>query len=48
MIKRRVKAAIIYPTMVLIFATLVLVGTLLFLVPVFVNIFAQLGGDLPA
>jgi type IV pilus assembly protein PilC len=37
----------IYPTMVLIFATLVLVGMLLFLVPVFVNIFAQLGGDLP-
>src|SRR6187549_34504 len=46
-IKRRVKGAMIYPTMVLIFATLVLVGMLLFLVPVFVNIFAQLGGDLP-
>jgi type IV pilus assembly protein PilC len=37
----------IYPTMVLIFATLVLIGMLMFLVPVFVNIFAQLGGDLP-
>jgi type IV pilus assembly protein PilC len=37
----------IYPTMVLIFATLVLVGMLLFLVPVFVKIFQQLGGDLP-
>jgi len=46
-IKRRVKGAMIYPTMVLIFATLVLVGMLLFLVPVFVKIFAQLGGDLP-
>src|SRR5215207_3494316 len=46
-IKRRVKGAMIYPTMVLIFATLVLVGMLLFLVPVFVGIFAQLGGDLP-
>src|ERR671913_1581192 len=46
-IKRRVKGAMIYPTMVLIFATLVLIGMLLFLVPVFVNIFAQLGGDLP-
>src|SRR6187431_1063392 len=31
-IKRRVKGAMIYPTMVLIFATLVLVGMLLFLV----------------
>jgi type IV pilus assembly protein PilC len=46
-IKRRVKGAMIYPTMVLIFATLVLVGMLLFLVPVFVKIFASLGGDLP-
>ncbi len=46
-IKRRVKGAMIYPTMVLIFATLVLVGMLLFLVPVFVKIFEQLGGDLP-
>jgi type IV pilus assembly protein PilC len=46
-IKRRVKGAMIYPTMVMIFATLVLIGMLLFLVPIFVNIFAQLGGQLP-
>ena len=46
-IKRRVKGAMIYPTMVLIFATLVLIGMLMFLVPVFVNIFSQLGGNLP-
>src|SRR6266496_1982996 len=46
-IKRRVKCAMIYPTMVLIFATLVLIGMLLFLVPVFAGIFAQLGGQLP-
>ena len=46
-IKRRVKGAMIYPTMVLIFATLVLIGMLMFLVPVFVKIFAQLGGQLP-
>ena len=44
-IKRRVKGAMIYPTMVLIFATLVLIGMLMFLVPVFVNIFSQLGGS---
>ena len=36
-----------YPTMVLIFATLVLIGLLMFLVPVFVKIFAQLNGQLP-
>ena len=46
-IRRRDKGAMMYPTMVMIFATLVLVGLLMFLVPVFVNIFAQLGGKLP-
>jgi type IV pilus assembly protein PilC len=46
-IQRRVKGAMIYPTMVFIFASLVLTGMLLFLVPVFENIFKQLGGELP-
>src|SRR5436305_4649567 len=46
-IKRSGKGAMIYPTMVLIFATLVLIGMLMFLVPIFVKIFAQLGGELP-
>src|SRR5919109_1635353 len=46
-IKRRVKGAMIYPIMVFVFATLVLTGMLLFLVPVFVKIFEQLGGELP-
>ena len=46
-IKRRVKGAMMYPIMVLIFATLVLIGMLMFLVPIFVDIFKQLGGDLP-
>jgi type IV pilus assembly protein PilC len=46
-IRRRVKGAMIYPTMVLIFATMVLVGMLMFLVPIFVKIFASLGGELP-
>jgi type IV pilus assembly protein PilC len=46
-IRRRVKGAMIYPSMVMIFATLVLIGMLMFLVPVFVKIFGQLGGDLP-
>jgi type IV pilus assembly protein PilC len=46
-IKRRVKGAMIYPMVVLCFATLVLAGMLMFLVPVFVKIFDQLGGELP-
>ena len=46
-IKRRVKGAMMYPIMVFAFASLVLIGMLLFLVPVFTKIFGQLGGDLP-
>jgi type IV pilus assembly protein PilC len=46
-IKRRVKGAMVYPIVVLCFATLALMGMLLFLVPVFVKIFAQLNGQLP-
>src|SRR6476659_4852956 len=46
-IRRRVKGAMVYPTMVLIFATLVLAGMLMFLVPIFVKIFQELGGSLP-
>ena len=46
-IKRRVKSAMVYPTMVIIFATLVLIGMLLFLVPIFQGIFKQLNGQLP-
>ncbi len=46
-IKRRVKGAMMYPMMVLTFATLVLIGMLLFLVPVFTKIFTDLNGELP-
>jgi type IV pilus assembly protein PilC len=46
-IKRRIKGAMMYPSVVLVFATLVMTGMLMFLVPVFVKIFATLGGDLP-
>jgi type IV pilus assembly protein PilC len=46
-IRRRVKGAMIYPTVVLCFAFCVLIGMLLFLVPVFEDIFKQLHGELP-
>jgi type IV pilus assembly protein PilC len=46
-IKRRVKAAMVYPTVVLCFATLVLAGMLMFLVPIFTKIFKDLNGQLP-
>ncbi len=46
-IKRRVRGAMIYPLVVLSFATLVLIGMLMFIVPVFVKVFDDLGGELP-
>jgi type IV pilus assembly protein PilC len=46
-IKRRVKGAMVYPTVVLVFASAVLMGMLMFLVPVFVKVFDQLEGELP-
>jgi type IV pilus assembly protein PilC len=46
-IRRRVKGAMVYPTVVLVFAILVLIGMLMFLVPVFQGIFSDLGGELP-
>ena len=46
-IKRRVKGAMVYPAVVLCFATLVLTFMLLFIVPVFQSVFSSLGGQLP-
>jgi type IV pilus assembly protein PilC len=46
-IKRRVKGAMVYPAVVISFATLVLIFMLLFIVPVFEKVFADLGGELP-
>jgi type IV pilus assembly protein PilC len=46
-LRRQVKAAMMYPAVVLSFAMLVLVALLTFIVPVFVDIFKEFGGDLP-
>jgi type IV pilus assembly protein PilC len=46
-IKRRVKGAMVYPTVVFTFAGLVLVAMLMFIVPIFAKIFTDLGGQLP-
>jgi type IV pilus assembly protein PilC len=46
-IRRRVKGAMIYPALVFTFAVCVLSAMLLFLIPIFVKIFAQLNGNLP-
>src|SRR4051812_8956952 len=46
-IKRRVKGAMIYPAVVISFAFVVLTFMLLFIIPVFVKVFATLNGQLP-
>ena len=46
-IKRRVKSAMVYPIVVMSFATLVLIFMLMFIVPVFVKVFDDLDGELP-
>jgi type IV pilus assembly protein PilC len=47
-IKRRVKSAMVYPSVVISFAFLVLTFMLLFIIPVFQNVYTQLNGHLPA
>jgi type IV pilus assembly protein PilC len=46
-LKRKVKSAMVYPTITLVFSGITLVSMLMFVVPVFVKIFAQLHGQLP-
>ena len=47
-LRRQIKAAMVYPSVVLSFALIVLIGLVTFIVPVFVGVFKQFGGDLPA
>ena len=46
-LRRQVKAAMAYPLVVMGFAVSVLIALVVFLVPVFVGVFKQFGGDLP-
>jgi type IV pilus assembly protein PilC len=47
-LRRQVKAAMAYPIVVLSFAFLVLLGMIAFIVPVFIGVFKDFGGKLPA
>ena len=47
-LRRQIKAAMIYPSLIGGFALLVLVALVTFLVPVFEKVFKDFGGDLPA
>jgi type IV pilus assembly protein PilC len=46
-LRGKVKSALTYPVIVLLFAGLMITGVLLFIVPVFEKMFKQLGGKLP-
>ena len=46
-LRRQVKSAMTYPTVVISFAFIILIALVTFLVPVFVGVFKQFGGDLP-
>src|SRR5450631_1127136 len=47
-LRRQIRSAMIYPTLVIIFAVGVMMALVAFLVPVFVGVFKQFGGELPA
>jgi type IV pilus assembly protein PilC len=47
-LRRQVKSAMVYPTVIVSFASLVLIALVAFIVPVFASIFKEFGGDLPA
>ncbi len=47
-LRRQVRAAMIYPAMTISFAIIVLLALVSFLIPVFVGVFKQFGGHLPA
>jgi type IV pilus assembly protein PilC len=47
-LRRQVKAAMVYPAVVLGFAFIVLIALIAFIVPVFVGVFKDFGGELPA
>lgn len=46
-LRRQVKSAMMYPTVIMVFAFVVLIALLTFLVPVFSGIFKDLGSELP-
>src|ERR1700694_5498527 len=47
-LRRQIKAAMIYPALVITFAVGVMMALVAFLVPVFEGVFKQFGGELPA
>ena len=47
-LRAKIKSALTYPVIVLIFSLLMGTGVIIFIVPIFETMFSQLGGELPA
>lgn len=47
-LRRTVRSAMVYPSLIAVFAVAVLVGMVLFIIPVFADMYRDLGGELPA
>jgi type IV pilus assembly protein PilC len=47
-LRRTVRAAMVYPCLIASFAVVVLIGMVTFLIPIFANMFKDMGGKLPA
>src|SRR5256714_5054855 len=47
-LRRQIRSAMIYPTLVVVFAVGVMMALVAFLVPVFESVFKQFGGELPS
>jgi type IV pilus assembly protein PilC len=47
-LRRTVRAAMVYPLLIAGFAVMVLIGMVLFLIPIFANMYKDLGGQLPS
>jgi len=47
-LRRTVRSAMVYPILIGVFAVAVLIGMVLFIIPIFADMFEDLGGELPA
>lgn len=46
-LRRSIKSAMTYPILIAVFAVLVMIGMLLFIIPIFADMYNDLGGELP-
>ncbi len=47
-LRRSIKSAMTYPILIAVFAIMVMIGMLLFIIPIFANMYNDLGGQLPS